>query len=124
MLGSVDAVSHCVVAFGTLNNAIRYCQLRMRCQLACLQVADMLRLPFPDGSFDVVIEKGALEVGMAHWCSPVLLTNNTHQVSIFPLSRCPRFNTYLLSMTAGVLHGQSQRMGTHARCSSTLCQGS
>jgi hypothetical protein len=26
----------------------------------------MLQLPFPDGSFDVVIEKGALEVRMLH----------------------------------------------------------
>jgi SAM-dependent methyltransferase len=32
----------------------------------CLQVADMLQLPFPDGSFDVVIEKGALEVSSTH----------------------------------------------------------
>ena len=30
----------------------------------CLQVADMLQLPFPDSSFDVVIEKGALEVSI------------------------------------------------------------
>ena len=35
------------------------------CTAVTWQVADMLALPFPDGAFDVVIEKGSIDCFMA-----------------------------------------------------------
>jgi SAM-dependent methyltransferase len=86
VLSSIKVVSPCILRHNVLLSALLSTPAASETPpCAWLQAADMLQLPFPDGSFDVVIEKGALEVSMAGSLTLVLATLSCHFHSTRPL---------------------------------------